>query len=43
MAKSSAIINPFGDVTLDDNKKLLSLNGNLTDIKKMRRYMRVGI
>jgi predicted amidohydrolase len=43
MAKSSAIINPFGDVVLDDGKKLLSFNANYKDIKKMRRYMKVGI
>ena len=43
MAKSSAIITPFGEVTLDDNKKLISLKANFKDIKKMRRYMRVGI
>ncbi len=43
MAKSSAIISPFGDRVLDDNKKLLSLNANFKEIKKMRRYMRVGI
>jgi len=43
MAKSSAIISPFGNVTLDDNKKVLSLNADLKEIKKMRRYIKVGI
>ncbi|MEA2018950.1 MAG: carbon-nitrogen hydrolase family protein [Campylobacterota bacterium] len=43
MAKSSAIISPFGNVTLDDNKKLISLDANLKEIKKMRRYMQIGI
>ena len=43
MAKSSAIISPFGHRILDDNKKILTLNANFKEIKKMRRYMRVGI
>ena len=43
MAKSSAIITPFGNVILDDTKKVLSHKANLKEIKKMRRYMNVGI
>lgn len=43
MAKSSAIINPFGDVTMDDNKEIIKLQSDLKDIKKMRRYLPVGI
>jgi predicted amidohydrolase len=43
MAKSSGIISPFGDEYRDDNKVLLEKNVDLSEIKKMRRYMRVGI
>ncbi|RXJ93591.1 carbon-nitrogen hydrolase family protein [Malaciobacter molluscorum] len=41
--KSSAIINPFGEVIIDDSKELLSLEFNKSDIKQMRRYINVGI
>jgi len=43
MAKSSAIISPFGDVVKDDNKKIISSIYNKREIKKMRRYISVGI
>jgi predicted amidohydrolase len=43
MAKSSAVISPFGDVTMDDNAKLISKKFDLKEIKKMRRYLNVGI
>ncbi|MEA3352795.1 MAG: carbon-nitrogen hydrolase family protein [Campylobacterota bacterium] len=43
MAKSSAIITPFGNATLDDNKNIIELDADLKEIKKMRRYMNVGI
>jgi len=43
MAKSSAIISPFGDTILDDNKKVLSSMANPKEIKKMRRYMNIEI
>lgn len=42
-AKSSAIITPFGDVTIDDNKELISKNIDLKEIKLMRKYLDVGI
>jgi len=42
-AKSSAIISPFGHVTLDDNKKVISSTYDAKEIKKMRRYINVGI
>jgi len=43
MAKSSGIITPFGEEYRDDNKIVLGKNVDLSEIKKMRRYMRVGI
>ena len=43
MAKSSGIIAPFGDEYRDDNKEVLSKEFDLKEIKKMRRYMQVGI
>ena len=43
MAKSSGIISPFGDEYRDDSKEVLSKELNLKEIKKMRRYMQVGI
>jgi predicted amidohydrolase len=43
MARSSAIISPFGDVHLDDNQEILIKNIELNEITKMRRYLPVGI
>jgi len=43
MAKSSAIIDPFGVPYRDDRKSLLSKEVDLADIKKMRRYMDIGL
>ncbi len=43
MAKSSAIITPFGDVTKNDTKNIISLNTDFKEIKKMRRYLNIGI
>jgi len=43
MAKSSAIITPFGKVTKDDQKKRLSLEFLPKEIKVMRRYLNTGI
>ena len=43
MAKSSGIISPFGDEYRDDSKEVLSKELDLKEIKKMRRYMQVGI
>lgn len=43
MAGSSAVITPFGNVTMDDNKKLIFFDADLKEIKKMRRYLNVGI
>lgn len=43
MAKSSAIISPFGDVTSDDNHKLIMHFFDFDEIKKMRRYLDIGL
>ncbi len=43
MAKSSAIITPFGKSYLDDEKEFLIQDVDLKEIKKMRRYLPIGI
>jgi len=43
MAKSSAIISPFGVAYKDDRRALLTKEVNLDEIKKMRRYMDIGL
>ncbi len=43
MAQSSGIISPFGDQYRDDSKEVLIKELDLREIKKMRRYMQVGI
>ena len=43
MAKSSAIIDPFGVPYRDDRKSLLQREVDLGEIKKMRRYMDIGL
>ncbi len=43
MAKSSAIITPFGDTFIDDEKEFLIQDVDLKEIKKMRRYLPIGI
>ncbi|BCD59310.1 MULTISPECIES: carbon-nitrogen hydrolase family protein [unclassified Nitratiruptor] len=43
MAKSSAIIDPFGIPYKDDRKVLLNKPVELSAIKKMRRYMDIGL
>lgn len=43
MAKSSGIIGPFGDEYRDDNMEVLEKMIDLNEIKKMRRYLPVGI
>ncbi len=43
MAKSSGIITPFGDTYRDDNKEFLIQDVDLNEIKKMRRYLNIGI
>jgi len=43
MAKSSAIISPFGKVLKNDKKKVITCNYDDKEIKKMRRYLNIGI
>ena len=43
MASSSCIINPFGECTEDDALSILSVKFDKNLIKKMRRYMNVGL
>jgi predicted amidohydrolase len=43
MASSSGIINPFGLEIRDDTKELISMEFDKKEIKKMRRYLNVGI
>jgi len=43
MASSSGIINPFGKERRDDKKEIIVMKYENSDIKKMRRYMDVGI
>lgn len=43
MAKSSAIISPFGEAFRDDRKTILYKRCDLRDIQKMRRYMDIGL
>ena len=43
MASSSGIINPFGLEIRDDTKELISMKFDKKEIKKMRRYLSVGI
>ena len=43
MAKASAIISPFGKVVKDDKKTIIQVEYDKKEIKKMRRYLNVGI
>jgi predicted amidohydrolase len=43
MAKNSAIITPFGEITIDNSKEIIKHLAKLDDIKKMRRYLNTGI
>ncbi len=43
MAKSSCIVSPFGETYLDDEKDFLVKDIDLNEIKKMRRYLNIGI
>lgn len=43
MAKGSAIISPFGNVYKDDNKEILSQKIDLEEIKKVRKYINIGL
>jgi len=43
MAKGSAIISPFGNVNKDDEKELLIQEFDLEEIKKVRKYINIGL
>ncbi len=43
MASSSGIITPFGEAYRDDTKEFIALKADLKEIKKMRRYMDIGL
>jgi predicted amidohydrolase len=43
MAKGSAIISPFGNVYKDDEKQVLSQEVDLEEIKKVRKYINIGL
>ena len=43
MASSSGIITPFGKEYRDDNSEFISYLADLKEIKKMRRYMDIGL
>jgi hypothetical protein len=41
MASSSAILSPFGHITREDNKEAIEASIDLSEIKKMRRYIKI--
>jgi len=43
MAKSSAIISPFGNVNKDDKKEIIIEKIDLDEIKKVRKYIDIGL
>ena len=43
MASSSGIISPFGDVYRDDASFIVSHEVDLREIKKMRKYINIGL
>jgi len=43
MASSSAIITPFGNVYRDDSAFIIKHDVDLNEIKKMRRYINIGL
>ncbi len=43
MASSSGVITPFGEEFRDDSREFINYKADLREIKKMRRYMDVGI
>lgn len=43
MASSSAIITPFGDVYRDDSAFIVQHEVDLNEIKKMRKYINIGL
>ena len=43
MAKGSGIISPFGNVTRDDKKEIVVEKIDLEEIKKVRKYINIGL
>lgn len=43
MAKGSAIISPFGNVIRDDEKQIIKIKADLSEIKKVRKYINIGL
>lgn len=43
MAKGSAIISPFGNVTKDDEAEVITEEIDLDEIKKVRKYINIGL
>ena len=43
MAKGSAIISPFGNVNKDDEKEIIIEKIDLEEIKKIRKYINIGL
>ena len=43
MAKGSAIISPFGNVTKDDSKEIIQTKFDKDEIKKVRTYIDIGL
>ena len=43
MAKGSAIISPFGIVIKNDKREVVSSEVDLSEVKKMRKYINVGL
>lgn len=43
MAKGSGIISPWGDETRDDNKEIITAQMDLSEIKRVRKYIDIGL
>jgi predicted amidohydrolase len=43
MAKGSAIISPFGNITKDDDKEIIIEKIDLDEINKVRKYINIGL
>jgi predicted amidohydrolase len=43
MAKGSAIISPFGNVQKDDTREVIECEIDLDEIKKVRKYINIGL
>jgi predicted amidohydrolase len=43
MAKGSAIISPFGNVTKNDSSEIISCKFDIDEIKKVRKYINIGL